>query len=540
MITGKRITDEVRRIMGPSTSKSLCYSSSNSSLIGTGQINRNKKRKSNLKIVSSSASAKRSRASTSRFQKKLVVFKYMGKDGPDTFTRTDKRIAVRGLLPPIPVDASESDVRREICDVIRSCSDYVECSPDDFQFIDMNGKQASIPKCKVGFLWDGRAVKELAGSGCLYVRLTSNVGVSSESSSSDESQLPNISVTRRRNDEDNDVVIIEDTSSVGAGVSQNVSSDQPPSTRSQNSDSSSNSSGAHLPSSHNVQQLQSDSSCDRLPSTDPSVLPSTSTLALQAISGKPDEGRDLAKLAEIFPQLSVEQLRYVYSLPTRTKFDSAVQCLSDGPTLEALRSLVVMRLVIPFSESPCIRVDAEADDEEMVGTASAYYKNDRFNKAAYVKISMKRQPGIDTGGIRRQFFSTVLADIALSRSVKVFDGPIHRLRPSFRASNLSSGLLSTIGAMIGHSLLMDGYGFPYLSEYCYYYIAGYTDKAITCITTEDVGEQVKQVVEQVCGVLGDSLMNVSYIHWYGVSQSLLETSYIVIISLVGTILCLKY
>ena len=39
---------------------------------------------------------------------------------------------MHGLLPPIPIDASESDVRREICEVIRSCSDYVECSPDDF------------------------------------------------------------------------------------------------------------------------------------------------------------------------------------------------------------------------------------------------------------------------------------------------------------------------------------------------------------------------------------------------------------------------
>lgn len=495
---GKRITDEVRRIMGPSTSKSLCYSSSNSSLIGTGQINRNKKRKSNLKIVSHSASAKRGRAFIPRFQKKLVVFKYMGVDGPDTFTRTDKRIAVRGLLPPIPVDASESDVRREICDVIRSCSDYAECSPDDFQFIDMNGKQASIPKCKVGFLWDGRAVKELAGSGCLYVRLTSNVGGSSESSSDDETQLPDISVRSRRKDDDeciDDVVIVEETSSISAIASQNVSSDQAPSIAESESSSNANS-GAHLLSSCSVRQT--DLSCDSLHRSD---LPSTSKQAFQAISDKPDEGQDLAKLAEIFPQLSDEQVRYVYSLPTCSKFDSAFQCLMDGPTLESLLSLVVTRLVIPLSESPCIRVDAEADDEEMVGTALAYYKNDRFNKAAYVKIIMKRQPGIDTGGVRRQFLSIVLSDIALSRSVKVFEGPVHRLRPSFRASNLSSGLLSTIGAMIGHSLLMDGCGFPYLSEYCYYYIAGYTDKALTCITSEDIGEQVKHVVEQVCCVL---------------------------------------
>jgi hypothetical protein len=151
----------------------------------------------------------------------------------------------------------------------------------------------------------------------------------------------------------------------------------------------------------------------------------------------------------------------------------------EGATLEALRSLAVMQLVMPLNESPYIRVDADADDEEMVGAALSYYKHDRFNKAAYVRISMKCQPGIDTGGIRRQFFSIVFSDIALSRSVQVFDGAINRLRPSFRASNLSSGLISTIGTMIGHSFLMDGYAFPYLSEYCYYYIAGYSGKALS-------------------------------------------------------------
>ena len=97
--------------MGPSTSRSLGYSSSNSLLVGTGQIDRNKKRKSNLKLVSAPASAKKGQVSTATFQKKLVVFNYMGADGPDTFTRADKRIAMRGLLLPIPVDASESDIQ---------------------------------------------------------------------------------------------------------------------------------------------------------------------------------------------------------------------------------------------------------------------------------------------------------------------------------------------------------------------------------------------------------------------------------------------
>ena len=514
--TDKRITDEVRRIMGPSSSKSLGYSSSNSALIGTSEINR-KKRKSNMKLV---YAAKKGRVSTASFQKKLVVFKYMGADGPDMFTRADKRIAMRGLLPPIPVDASEVNVRQEICDVIRSCTDYRQCGPDDFEFIDMNGKQASIPNCKAGFLWDGRAVKELAGSGCLYVRFTSDIGESDDSSSSDERKLPKISVKSNTSDDvrivkeipattSGDVRIVKEIPATSALASQNVAAGH--STPSPNLMQSREQSF----SGHNVGQLhvppRSSSTCrTALPSTSADMSPSPPPRipndandedipsAFQFVYEKPDESKDLAKLTEIFPQLTAEQLKYVYSLPMRNRFDSTVSCLMEGPTLEALRSLAVMQLVIPLSESPYIRVDAEADDEEMVGAALAYYKHDRFNKAAYVRISMKRQPGIDTGGIRRQFFAIVFSEIALSRSVQVFDGPVNRLRPSFRASNLSSGLLSTIGTMIAHSFLMDGYAFPYLSEYCYYYMAGYSDKALTCITIDDVGEQVKQLVQQVC------------------------------------------
>ena len=76
----------------------------------------------------------------------------MGKDAPDSFTRADRKIAMRGLLPPIPVEAPEAEVRREICDVIRASSDFDECGPNDFQFIDMSGKQATVPKCKQGFV----------------------------------------------------------------------------------------------------------------------------------------------------------------------------------------------------------------------------------------------------------------------------------------------------------------------------------------------------------------------------------------------------
>ena len=73
---------------------------------------------------------------------------------------------MRGLLPPIPLESTEDDVRRKICEVIRSGSKFADCGTNNFEFIDMSGKQASVPKCKAGIEWNGQAVKELAGSGC--------------------------------------------------------------------------------------------------------------------------------------------------------------------------------------------------------------------------------------------------------------------------------------------------------------------------------------------------------------------------------------
>jgi len=54
----------------------------------------------------------------------------------------------------------------------------------------MSGKQASVPRCKQGFEWNGRAVKELAGSGAVYIRLVKSPYSSSSSSSSDDELIP--------------------------------------------------------------------------------------------------------------------------------------------------------------------------------------------------------------------------------------------------------------------------------------------------------------------------------------------------------------
>ena len=367
----------MRRIMGPSSSQGLGYSTSSTSLVGSGHINRKPKRKAKFELTKS---VKKGRVSTAKFQKKLVVFKYMGLDPVEKFTRADKKIAMRGLLPPIPLESTEEDVRREICDVIRSSSDFADCAINDFEFIDMSGKHASVPKCKAGFEWNGRAVKELAGSGCLYVRFTKFVGEASSGDS--DSDLPQITVHTPKLDQK--VIVVPDDPSPVHAPQQPTLSDRP------------STSGSTSQLEHSF-ELPLESPNHECSSEGDSPIGSP---ALKIIHEKVDPKEEIEKLAEMFPNVADEQLQYVYHLPKSRRFDRAVECLVEGLSLEALRSLVATQLVIPLSESLCIRVDVDADEEEMVGAALAYYKHGRFNKEAPVRVNMRRQPGVDTGGVR--------------------------------------------------------------------------------------------------------------------------------------------
>ena len=196
--------------------------------------------------------------------------------------------------------------------------------------------------------------------------------------------------------------------------------------------------------------------------------------------------------------MTADQLSFIYNLPKRNKFDRAVKCLKEGPTFESLCDIACSQLDVPLSESPRIHVDKDDEGDDLVAAALVFYEDSKFVKNAPVRISMHHQPGIDTGGLRRQVFSEVFDNIAMSSTIAIFDGPQDRLRPAFKASNLSSGMLTTMGTMVGHSILMDRHGFPNFAEYCYYYMAGCMDKALTCISTDDVSDGVKTLISEVC------------------------------------------
>ena len=477
--------------MGPRQYVAYSPSASSFSSLSGSELPRKNKRKGKYQLEIQKP--KKNRSSAVTFQKKLYAFNYKGPDAPDTFTRSDKDIVMRGLLPQISVSATENEVRNEICEVVQSCvtPNLSEIGPGDFQFINMSGRQASVPHCKrKGFEWNGRAVKELAGSGAVYIRLTKapanisddddGVDLSSEETLLETPVTPSSCPATLVGTSDASTANFTSvtTSDVSASVSRSLSGTS--------AGTSSVTTGVSSVTSVGTSDV----------SVTIPITPVTSPIVIES----DDYGDDsnIARLKEIFHGLTDKQLRYIYNLSGSVS--KAMECLLEGPSIESMCNLVTSQMTL--DDSPRIRLEKGDTEEDWTESALAFYKQGKFVKSSGLRVSIRGQPAIDAGGVRRQFFAVVFSQLARTDlGFSVFEGFPSRLRPVFKASILSSGMLVTVGTMIAHSLILDGQGFPFLSEYCYYYIAGCYDQAVTCVTTDDVGANVKIVLDKVKLVL---------------------------------------
>ena len=108
-------------------------------------------------------------------------------------------------------------------------------------------------------------------------------------------------------------------------------------------------------------------------------------------------------------------------------FSSTCDHILNGLSLDTLQSLAVGHHVfVSLSDSPCIILDDDDEPEDWVHSAVSFYKFSKFNPNAQVHISIRKQPGIDTGGIRCQFFYIVFRELATSESFSLFEGPPNR------------------------------------------------------------------------------------------------------------------
>ncbi len=92
-----------------------------------------------------------------------------------TFNIKDDLVALRGMLPEMSKDSSERVVRAQIRDTLKNFDEtYEKCLLSDFEFLEASGKKLCVPAQPPDFQWTGQAVKQLNGSGSVYLRLTTN------------------------------------------------------------------------------------------------------------------------------------------------------------------------------------------------------------------------------------------------------------------------------------------------------------------------------------------------------------------------------
>ena len=94
----------------------------------------------------------------------------MGPQAPSTFTVKEELVFLRGMLPELDYTNSETEVRTVIAATVLNGSEK-SIGLYDFEFLEATGKHLCVPAHTTDLEWTGRAVKELAGSGCVYVRL---------------------------------------------------------------------------------------------------------------------------------------------------------------------------------------------------------------------------------------------------------------------------------------------------------------------------------------------------------------------------------
>ena len=357
-------------------------------------------------------------------------------DADEEYGLVDNMIVLKGQCD-FSTEYSEEEVRSELVSLFKTKLPLI--TNRDFDFVRREQNTISVPVVKENHKWDFKHVKHLCGTGRLYVRL--NVSQDTLIASDDE-----------RNDEteeyDKQPKFQSHTSaSMEAGVS---------------GEADSNRSSSQMPNE----------------SSNPTPIDDS------------DDG--LAYLSSIFTRESRETLRE--SLMQYQNIELAAEALSekivrkethDEDVHQILNRLKLSMKSYMYSEK------LKVDREDLVIDVFHFYKSQHFDPTIPVRVQMKGEPAVDTGGVLRQVFTDVFADLASGSStcLRLFRGQDARLTPIYSSEHVLTGVFEVLGKMIAHSLIQGGPGFPFLAPGIYWYIAtGDLSEAVGRSSFVDIGD----------------------------------------------------
>lgn len=122
------------------------------------------------------------------------------------------------------------------------------------------------------------------------------------------------------------------------------------------------------------------------------------------------------------------------------------------------------------------------------------YKNPAFDITKPLSVSFVGEPGLDGGGLTREFFHLLMQRLHTQCGTFNFvEGRSGNLLPIHNYDILSGGLFLLLGKMILHAILNKCVGLPGLSPAIVaYLVSGSRDAAVEKLTLEDLPDPVYQ------------------------------------------------
>ena len=198
----------------------------------------------------------------------------------------------------------------------------------------------------------------------------------------------------------------------------------------------------------------------------------------------------------VFPEEDVDVVRE--TLMRYEDADIAAQALSDkveATTSEVERSdepvAEVLKRLRKQMQNEGNADKLKVDEEYLAVDFFHHYKSCTFDPKVPIRIQIRGQPAIDSGGVLRQAFSTVFTLLAGNDflGLRLFTGPSCRLTPVYSSECILTGVFEIIGRMISHSMVQSGPGFSYFASAVYSYIAkGNLEEAVAKVSVVDIAD----------------------------------------------------
>ena len=150
-----------------------------------------------------------------------------------------------------------------------------------------------------------------------------------------------------------------------------------------------------------------------------------------------------------------------------------------------------------LASKPSVRLEVDPDD--LVSDAISFYKGTKFQPCQPIRVAFIGQPAIDSGGVKRQFYTDLFIQLVTTNQFKLFQGPTNRLLFYYDQTALNCGLFKMLGKMVAHSICQWCPGFPYLAPAMYYYVAtGEINQASAYASIADIptGEELNYMLKR--------------------------------------------